>query len=173
MKGYFKQDDDSHWYFIPSEKAERFDHLMWEEPDEELFFEEGFDSYSMGGGIGDEEIIRVPEEGMGQVSDGYHTFDELYEHRCLLFMMVMCANPKWSWVSKKHHDNSEWDGWFIAGFEHPYSDGITYHLPNKYWDMIPGDVVRRDKAPEWDGHTSEDVLDRIKYMISEHNTNCR
>ena len=49
----------------------------------------------------------------GQTSDGYHTFDELYDHRCLLFCMISAGIA--GWKSRKHHDGSEWEGWFIAG----------------------------------------------------------
>lgn len=42
----------------------------------------------------------------GEISDGYHTFNELYQHRCALFLALMASNPSIS----KHHDGSEWDG---------------------------------------------------------------
>lgn len=29
----------------------------------------------------------------GDISDGYHTFDELYEHRCLLFIRLCLLQP--------------------------------------------------------------------------------
>jgi hypothetical protein len=37
---------------------------------------------------------------------------------------------------------------------------ITYHLPIKFADLIPNSVWV-PKAPEWDGHTSRDVCDRL------------
>lgn len=102
----------------------------------------------------------------GQVSDGYHTFDELYDHRCLLFIALLNAHnhKPWAWRSLKHHDGSEWEGWFIAGL-HLDSGDITYHLPTKYWDLCRN-ALTLDTAPEWDGHTSQDVLDRLKSHIS-------
>jgi hypothetical protein len=36
---------------------------------------------------------------------------------------------------------------------------ITYHLPMKYWDRA--NVIELERAPEWDGHTSKDVLKRL------------
>ena len=53
----------------------------------------------------------------GEVSDGYHTFDELYEHRCLLFcwILTMASEPEqWkiaTWKSRKHSDGSAFEGW--------------------------------------------------------------
>lgn len=52
----------------------------------------------------------VPEK----TSDGYHTIEELYEHRHALFMALTCAMPWRSWKSRRHHDGPSYDGWFIA-----------------------------------------------------------
>lgn len=91
------------------------------------------------------------------ISDGYHTFDELYEHRHALFMYLLATNGR-SWKSKKHEDGSEFDGWFIAG-THLTTGQITYHLPMRLWDICPGEEL--DKGLTWDGHTSADVVKRI------------
>src|SRR5215510_6881099 len=85
----------------------------------------------------------------GKVSDGYHTFDELYDHRCLLFLAFQ--REYGGWKSRKHHDESSFEGWFIAGIQLPAGQ-ISYHIPDKYWDLCPGEA--RKTAPEWDGHTS-------------------
>lgn len=105
----------------------------------------------------------------GKTSDGYHTFDELYEHRCLLFavLLKLCADR--AWRSRLHHDGEAWEGWFIAGMDLPIDETsvtpITYHLPERLWDLLEG-VPVREKAPEWDGHTSQDVLARLEAWIS-------
>jgi hypothetical protein len=39
---------------------------------------------------------------------------------------------------------------------------ISYHLPMSKWEEC--DVLIRDRAPEWDGHTSNDVLERLKQL---------
>lgn len=36
-------------------------------------------------------MLHIPIDA-GKVSDGYHTFDELYEHRCLLFINLVHFN---------------------------------------------------------------------------------
>jgi hypothetical protein len=95
-----------------------------------------------------------------QVSDGYHTFFELYEHRLTLFCAFLKFNG--GWKSKRHHDGSVWDGWFIAGTE-VAAVSITYHLPERLWDICPATEI--DAAPEWDGHTSDDVLERLKAWL--------
>lgn len=49
-----------------------------------------------------------------------------------------------------------WDGWFIAGIGIEKGETLTYHLPISEWDNLDAEDI--DFAPEWDGHTSEDVL---------------
>jgi len=91
----------------------------------------------------------------GSTSDGYHTFDQLYEHRCMLF----CALSKHevSWKSRKNSAGEIWEGWFIAGIELK-SGQISYHLPESMWEMFQGD--EKEVAP-WDGHTADDVIKRL------------
>jgi len=101
------------------------------------------------------------ETEVGKVSDGYHTFDELYEHRLVLFAALMRSNSWFSWRSKKHDDGTCFEGWFVAGMHLPTGD-ITYHLPLKMWEMLDNVGVKTcDLAPKWDGHTAADVVKRL------------
>ena len=91
--------------------------------------------------------------------DGYHTFSELYEHRHALFAALCNRTRSFAWKSWKHSDDSMFKDMFIAGVDTP--DGpITYHLPKSWWGELR--VVNLDKAPAWDGHTSDDVIKRLK-----------
>jgi len=99
----------------------------------------------------------------GSVSDGYHTFDELYEHRVVLFI-ALCKKYhellEDVWRSTLHSDGTHFKGWFIMGINKEEGKQITYHLPISKWkDTHFADTLK--KAPKWDGHTSEDVLKRI------------
>ncbi len=104
----------------------------------------------------------------GEVSDGYHTFDELYEHRHVLFMALMSQNKDISWMAERHDDGSFFEGWFVAGVNLP-TGVVTYHLPDRLRDVIEnlGIPVYRD-APKWDGHTSSDVVTRISKWIRKN-----
>ena len=51
-----------------------------------------------------------------------------------------------------------YDGWFIAGVQTPKGQA-TYHLPLRWWDRYQCEEL--EEAPEFDGHTSNDVLTRI------------
>lgn len=92
------------------------------------------------------------------ISDGYHTFEQLYYQRCVLFATICNQNKDISWKSKKHADDSMYENYFIVGIETPKGN-YTYHYEMKYWDLFK--VKELDNAPEWDGHTEEDVLERL------------
>lgn len=95
----------------------------------------------------------------GETSDGYHTFNELYHHRAVLFSVIVKAFKDKAWKSRKHHDGTMYDGMFIVGIETP--DGqATYHYDiEPYWDMFCCKEIER--APEWDGHTPAQAIERI------------
>lgn len=106
-----------------------------------------------------------------QISDGYHRFGELYEHRIQLWITVcklFSQNPAgviWEqvWRTQKHSDGSSWEGWFVLGAGALEGEQITYHLPMSKWEECSfADTL--DKAPEFDGHTSADVLERLKNL---------
>ena len=96
---------------------------------------------------------------LADVSDGYHTFDELYRHRAILFSVIVRDHEEAAWKSKRHHDGTMYDGMFIVGVDTP--DGqATYHYDiDPYWDMFDCKVL--EYAPEWDGHTPDDAIARI------------
>lgn len=95
----------------------------------------------------------------GNTSDGYHTFNELYHHRAVLFSVIIKIFADRAWKSKLHADGTMYDGMFIVGIETP--DGqATYHYDvDPYWNMFQCKEV--DRAPEWDGHTPDQAIERI------------
>ncbi len=115
---------------------------------------------------GSSALASAPLLGCGKTSDGYHTFDELYEHRCSLFLAFMKCAPEWAWISTLHDDGTALDGWFMAGMHLPTGD-VTYHLPAGMWSMACElDVKVLERAPKWDGHTSADVVKRIQAWVA-------
>lgn len=106
-----------------------------------------------------DKLIELPETGIGNLSDGYHTFNELYHHRAVLFSVICNAFKSCAWKSKKHSDGTMYDEMFIVGIDTP-EGSATYHYDiEPYWDMF--DVKELDNAPEWDGHTPDDAINRI------------
>ena len=104
-------------------------------------------------------LLKAQEAITGETSDGYHTFNELYHHRAVLFSVIVANYKDRAWKSVRHHDGTMYDGMFIVGIDTP--DGqATYHYDiNPYWDMF--DCKVREFAPEWDGHTPAQAIERI------------
>lgn len=103
--------------------------------------------------------IHVMREIDGDTSDGYHTFNELYHHRAILFSVIVKTFSDKAWKSKQHNDGTMYDGMFIVGIDTP--DGqATYHYDiDPYWDMF--ECRELECAPEWDGHTPAQAIERI------------
>lgn len=118
-----------------------------------------------------EQINQLPDSEKEQLSDWYHTFKELYNHRVTLFV-ALCnsindhANQISAitncWKSKLHADWTMWDWWFIAWIWTKKWDTLTYHLPIEEWNNLTSPEIKN--APEWDGHTSDDVLRMLKNL---------
>lgn len=109
--------------------------------------------------------IVIPCEA-GKVSDGFHSFDELYDHRCHLMIALMTMMPEQSWRADKNDDGEKWPGWFTAGINLP-TGTITYHLPQWMWSFLDNKNIETfDVGPEWDGHTSSDVVQRLADWIT-------
>lgn len=94
----------------------------------------------------------------GIISDGYHTFNELYNHRAALFCALSKAMPDKAWKTKQHEDGSMFDGMFLAGINLP-TGTITYHMDLVWYNVFQGEELER--APHWDGHTPSDVVNRL------------
>lgn len=92
----------------------------------------------------------------GDISDGYHTFDELYEHRCLLFINLVLAFPEYSYW-RPHYE-----GWPLIGIDLPGVGQITYHVPEKLLPLLRGTI--KEGGPAFDGHTSHVIVDRLKVL---------
>lgn len=120
----------------------------------------------------DNRIIATTFQGEDvQVTDSYHTMDELYKHRYALFIAlckiydnyVTPLNAKIKcWKAKLHSDGTMFEDSFLLGMTVTnYRDNfqITYHLPLEYWNKI--NVIAYEKAPPYDGHTSQDVIERL------------
>ena len=107
----------------------------------------------------------LPMQITGSTSDGYHTFDELYDFRkaynAALFNEWVLTDKYTVHKSKRHFDGEECfgGGWFIVAAQLP--EGlISNHYELKDWDLFQ--LPETDKALfEYDNHTAADVLHRL------------
>lgn len=110
------------------------------------------------------EVAKVND--IGEVSDGFHTFNGLYEQRMILFAALVKAYKDKAWKSYRHEDGEYCfgGGWFIVGIDTP-EGSYTYHYENKYWDMF--DCIDLPRAKHWDGHTEADAETRLMSLNPE------
>lgn len=102
------------------------------------------------------DVRPVPPGGIGEMSDGYHTFNGLYYQRLVLFAALVKQNKDSAWKSHRHEDGELCfgGGWFIVGIDTP-EGSYTYHYEDKDWDLF--DCEELPVCKHWDGHTEDDV----------------
>ena len=102
------------------------------------------------------DVRPVPEGGIGEMSDGYHTFNGLYYQRMVLFAALVKTYKDKAWKSHRHEDGKLCfgGGWFIVGIDTPQGN-YTYHYEDKYWNWFECEEL--PVAKHWDGHTEKDV----------------
>ena len=116
---------------------------------------------------GDDGIVRTLNLPDGyDISDGYHTFGDLYDHRRALTAALAVVRASQlaggAWRSKAHHPDDDpmfEGGYFIVGIELP-TGTITYHYKLEHWDDFAL-VPELEHAPKWDGATPDQTVDRL------------
>jgi hypothetical protein len=90
------------------------------------------------------------------LSDGFHTFRQLYYQRMMLFAVIVKQNHDRAWKSLRHEDGELCfgGGWFIVGIDTP-EGSYTYHYEDNYYSLFDCEELERGK--HWDGHTEKDV----------------
>lgn len=105
------------------------------------------------------DVIEIPKTGLGDLSDGYHTFNDLYFQRCMLFKQIVHDHKDRAWKTRFHEDGEPCfgGGWFLVAIDTP-NGAYGYHYEDKYWDFF--DCEELPRAKHWDGYTEKDV-DRL------------
>ena len=104
------------------------------------------------------------------ISDKWHTFEELYYHRMVLFSIICNQNKCKAWKSRMHDDGTMFDDEsFICGIETPEGQ-YTYHYHLEYWEKF--DVKELEFAPKYDGHQPKDIT-RLYSLLEVQNEQCR
>lgn len=122
--------------------------------EEELTPAEKLVGYNFDSEFKETNLSEEDKSDKGEVSDGYHTFNELYYHRMMLFAVICNTYKEHAWKSDKHADGSMYDGYFIVGINTP-EGSYTYHYKLEDWDLFK--VTNLQNAPEWDGHKPSDI----------------
>lgn len=139
-----------------------------------------------------QELVNVLGDSKGSISDGFHSFNELYEFRKLynallfnewarqithvkewdkkktgvLYAKIVSTQYKYDVHKSLRHNDGELcfgGGWFVVVAILP-SGQITNHYPISDWDLFQ--IPEEEKAKyEFDGHTSQDVIERMLNIL--------
>lgn len=100
------------------------------------------------------------------ISDGYHTFDELYEHRCILYLAFVK-----SWADSTPNSRLDtylcpehYEGWDCLTIR-LRGKLISYHIKSELNHLytFPYTLLSKNQQEAmYDGHSSEDVLARLE-----------
>ena len=113
------------------------------------------------------EAAHVDE--IDDVSDGFHTFRQLYYQRMMLFAAIVKQNKDKAWKSLRHEDGELCfgGGWFIVGIDTP-EGSYTYHYEDNYYSLF--DCKELERGKHWDGHTEKDVTRLLSLPSSSTTT---
>ncbi len=94
------------------------------------------------------------------ISDGYHTFGELYDHRIALFLKL-CRMHRGGCFWRQDAETPDWVIVYCY-LDSPVDDEqISYHIPAKYVTAFEYWGIKHDPDHKWDGHNSADVVERL------------
>lgn len=113
---------------------------------------------------------KTTTENKGNISDGYHTFNELYEYRLLYnagMFNELAKQELYDVHKSKRHSDGEIpfgdENWFIVQAELPTGQ-ISNHYEMKDWDLFK--IPEKILANKYDGHTPKDVAERIREFLT-------
>lgn len=112
----------------------------------------------------------------GEISDGWHTFDELYHYRMLYNAGMANAlardnlnvptSEEIEVVKSWRHSDGELcfgkDNYFVVVMQLPTGQ-VSNHYKGEYWDLFK--VPEVERAPEWDGHTPQQAAERLEAYL--------
>lgn len=107
-------------------------------------------------------VPHMIEGDPAHLTDGFHTMEELYDHRRALTAALAAERADISWRSRAHHpdDGPMFEGgYFIVGIDTPYGT-VTYHYKLSHWDDF-AEVPELEHADKWDGATPDNTVTRL------------
>lgn len=93
--------------------------------------------------------------------DKHYSIRELYNHRMVLFNILCQTYYHLAWKSKKHYEDEIFNDTFIAGIN-TKKGPATFHFKMEYFENF--NIPEIEKAPKYDGYSTDDVLNRLKSL---------
>ncbi|MFA5602776.1 MAG: hypothetical protein WDA21_03475 [Bacilli bacterium] len=111
-------------------------------------------------------LIKNSNIDVDLISDGWHTFGELYKHRQMLLIKLCQFISKSNrkdlvvWKTRKHNDNTVMEGYFLLGITINKNNYISYHMDNNVWDLCAY-AIELDKSPIVGNYNSKMALQNL------------
>lgn len=109
-------------------------------------------------------ITHLPAEKRELVSNGHHSFGELYDFRMVLtaaFFNSLSADAMHKTYKSQHHHESDTEmdeGWFVTGAV-LHGKPISFHYEMKLWDLFH--VATTESSPAYEPYTSAEAFERL------------
>ena len=106
---------------------------------------------------------------MSQISDGCHTFAELYEYRMLYNALAANAMPDKAMKCWRHSDGELCfgGGWFVVVLTLPTGQ-VTNHYKARDWNLFQIPAVECTDLPPYDWHTPAEAAERLRRYCADH-----
>lgn len=117
-------------------------------------------------------LLEIEGFDVKNFTDGYHTFEELYEQRAMLYAFVVSCRKRDFKKSYLHSDFTFFEWMFIVQWyvdiypdykECQVKRQISFHIKNEYRDYFQCQEVAKADIRDW--HTSYDVIDSLKTLL--------
>lgn len=93
-----------------------------------------------------------------EISDGYHTFSELYDHRIALYCYCIRTGALVPDYAVLEH----YEGWDLVACHTQAGEQVSYHIhisQRELWsENFP--IIKYDRD-RWDSHSAKDVVKRL------------
>ena len=121
-----------------------------------------------------ESINDLPSKDKGSVSDGNHSFDELYDFRCAYnaaLFSLLAREPRYNVHKSYKHDDGKpcfgKDTLFVVQATLPTGQ-VSNHYHKDKWELFS--CEERETADKWDKHTPEEALERLEAFCKKITT---
>ena len=85
--------------------------------------------------IPEANVIEIPDNGIGEVSDGRCTFNELYNNEAEMLNFICGIFPDYAWKTRTKNRNAKSGNSFVVGVDTP-NGRISCCFDLKYWNIF-------------------------------------
>lgn len=101
------------------------------------------------------------------ISDGFHTFQDLYDFQHILFINLMTQYRKYAWKSLAV-TNMQREDFFWGCIDIPNVGTVAVRIPVEYWDKIAADISTIQYGVKYSDCINKEVLMKLCKITGEN-----